>query len=108
MHNPAEEECFYKPLIRKIGDLGLVIKEGENEHGNVMKLIEQYELMSEKSKERKILLSFIKKSLEGHIDKEENEVFKLAKEHLDKDEASEMEKNFQIAKEKIKNKFGNN
>lgn len=51
-----------------------------------------------------MLLTIIKKELLAHIDMEENEIFKLAKAHLSQEKAQEMQKAFELEKERIKGK----
>ncbi len=100
-HNQAEEEVFYKPLKKKLGKLGIMVEAGPKEHELADSMLQAYAETKMELKERKVMLSMIKKAIESHIDKEENEMFKMAHEHLTTEEANEMKQQFAKRKEEI-------
>lgn len=104
LHNKAEEKAFYHPLKAKLGEIGIISEAGEKEHDLAMSLIDCYIKIDFKNKEKKILLSIIKKAIEAHIQVEEQEIFALAKKYFSNEEAKEINNEFEEIKEKMKTK----
>jgi hemerythrin-like domain-containing protein len=100
IHNRAEEDAFYNPLAEKLSDLALITTSSETEHDLVDEMMAKYEELEEE--EKNILIRTIKKSVESHISKEEEEVFNIAKERFSSAEEKEIFKTFQDVKEKMK------
>ena len=105
LHSKAEEEAFYKPLKSKAGKLKIIVDGGHEEHDLTIKMIEQLSKIKNNDKERSSLLSVIQKSLEAHINKEEDDMFKIAKERFSDKEAEKMSITMQEVKEKVKKKL---
>lgn len=105
MHNRAEEDTFYHRLAEKLNSLGLITTSSKEEHGLVDEMVAIYGGLEEK--EKNILIRAIKKSVENHISKEEEEVFNLAKESFSSTEQEEILNEFQDAKERIKENIDN-
>ena len=101
VHNEAEEEALYEPLTAKAGKLKIMVKVGHTEHDLVMKMLNQIE-KNKNEEEWKSLFTVIKKSIEAHINMEENELFDLAQKHFSAKEAQEIAKNMQELKKQYK------
>lgn len=101
VHNEAEEEALYEPLAAKAGKLKIMVKAGHSEHDLVMKMLNQIEKIKDEE-EWQSLFAVIKKSIEAHINMEENELFDLAKKHFSSKEAEEIAKNMKELKEQYK------
>ncbi|MCP5378662.1 MAG: hemerythrin domain-containing protein [Rickettsiaceae bacterium] len=101
VHNEAEEEVLYKPLTAKAGKLKIMVKVGHTEHDLVMKMLNQIE-KNKNEEEWKSLFTVIKKSIEAHINMEENELFNLAQKHFSAEEAQGIAENMQVLKKQYK------
>ena len=102
VHDEAEEKAFYAPLKEKIGDLALLMDISTKEHELVSTLIQHIKENKLNSKDSAVLISFLKKSLEGHIKKEENEVFQLAHNVFTPEEIDEITELFDQIKDDLK------
>ena len=78
-----------------------MVKAGHTEHDLVMKMLNQIEKIKNEE-EWKSLFTVIKKSIEAHINMEENELFDLAQKHFSAKEAQEIAKNMQELKKQYK------
>jgi hemerythrin-like domain-containing protein len=72
------------------------------EHELVSNLIQHIKENKLNSKDGAVLISFLKKSLEGHIKKEENEVFQLAHNVFTPEEIDEITELFDQIKDDLK------
>jgi hemerythrin-like domain-containing protein len=106
LHNRTEEKYFYLPLKEKLGDIGIIAENGAQEHHLVLKLLNRLEELDTVSDEWLTLFKIVKTSLEAHIEKEENDMFSIAKEQFNdsqaKEMASQIEKEKDILKKEIK------
>jgi hemerythrin-like domain-containing protein len=102
IHDKSEEQTFYEPLKKKIPNLAILIEIGTKEHELVANLIQYIKKTKPSGEDAAVLISFLKKSLEGHIKKEENEVFKLAKEAFNSEEIEKITEAFEQKKESLK------
>jgi len=99
VHNEAEEEVVYEPLTAKAGKLKIMVKSGYTEHDLVSKMLHKIEKI-EDEEEWERLFTVIKKSIESHIDKEENELFAVARKHFSDKTAEELASDMQELKKK--------
>ena len=72
------------------------------EHELVSTLIQHIKENKLNSEDSAVLISFLKKSLEGHIKKEENEVFQLAHNVFTPEEIDEITELFDQIKDDLK------
>jgi hemerythrin-like domain-containing protein len=107
LHNETEERIFYTPLKRKSPKLAMAIENGVEEHELVMRLFDQLHEQDLNAKEKQQLLTMIKRSIEAHIEKEENEVFSLAQELFSSEEISFMAEKWNKTKAELKQKMPN-
>lgn len=96
-HSHGEEAVFY-PALRENAEMVDLINEATEEHAEVENLLEDLEAMGAESEEWGSKLAELKKSVLHHVKEEEGEIFKKAKEILDKEEIQKMGKEFQEAK----------
>lgn len=94
-HARAEEQVLYEALkasdVEEADDLGF---EGYEEHAVADHLIHELEATETKDKRWGALMSVLKENLEHHIEEEEGNIFKKAREAFDADTAREMAENF--------------
>ncbi len=103
IHDEAEEKAFYGTLKEKVGDLAILMDISTKEHELVSSLIQHIKENKPNYEDSAVLISFLKKSLEGHIKKEENEVFQLAQNVFTPEEIHEITELFDQIKEDLKN-----
>lgn len=99
-HNKAEEEIFYDALTSKLDSLEIIPKAGTKEHDLASKIIDKLAKIDDEA-EWKILFSLLKKTIEAHVKKEEEDVFSLAEKHFSATEAKEMGKAMKSRKKEI-------
>jgi len=102
VHSLAEEKTFYEPLKRKLPNLALALEGGFEEHDIVFRLLQQLHETSLTIEEKIQLLEFIKRDIEAHIEKEETDIFNLAKTNFSKEEAQAIGEKFDKEKELLK------
>ncbi|HNP31257.1 MAG TPA: hemerythrin domain-containing protein [Nitrospirales bacterium] len=96
-HSHGEEAVFY-PALRENAEMVDLIDEATEEHANVENLLEELEELGPESEEWHSKLTELKKSVLHHVKEEEGEIFKKAKEILEKEEIQRLGKEFQEAK----------
>lgn len=101
LHNEAEEEAFYEPLQARAGAIKIVVKSAHEEHDLVIKMMKQLDKVKDED-ERTRLFSVMKKSLEAHIEMEEEDLFQLAEKHFSAKEAQEMAARMNQIKSELK------
>ena len=104
IHSEAEEEAFYQPLQSKLGKIKIIIKTGHDEHDLVMAMMKKIDKVDD-DQEWMELFSVIKKSLEAHIEMEEEDIFHLGKKHFTSKEAEEIATKMKKLKEKLANNY---
>lgn len=75
-----------------------MIEEATEEHAEVANLLEELEEIGPESEEWRSKLAELKKSVLHHVKEEEGEIFKKAKDLLEKEELQTLGKEFQDAK----------
>ncbi|MDT3779190.1 hemerythrin domain-containing protein [Nitrospira sp. MA-1] len=96
-HSHGEEVAFY-PALRENAEMVDLINEATEEHAEVANLLEELEELGPESEEWDSKLSQLKKNVLHHVKEEEGEIFKKAKEILEKEEIQTIGKEFQEAK----------
>ncbi len=96
-HSHGEEAVFY-PALRENAEMVDIINEATEEHTEVENLLEELEELGPESEEWDSKLAQLKKSVLHHVKEEEGEIFKKAKEILEKEEIQTLGKEFQDAK----------
>jgi hemerythrin-like domain-containing protein len=93
-HSHGEEAAFYSAL-RENAEMVDLINEATEEHAEVQNLLEDLEELGPESEEWGSKLADLKKSVLRHVKEEEGEIFKKAKEILEKEEIQRLGKEFQ-------------
>lgn len=99
-HSRAEEQVLYEALkdcdVKEADEKAF---EGYEEHAVADHLIQELEATQTEDKRWGALMVVLKENLEHHIEEEEGEFFKKAREAFDSDTAKEMATNFVSLKE---------
>jgi hemerythrin superfamily protein len=90
-HNILEEKAFYWPLERKSGSYHIIAEASEQEHNLVNEMINHIETSDFKPSECAAFIAILKRMVEAHILKEEENIFPLVKEIFSKNELQSME-----------------
>jgi hemerythrin-like domain-containing protein len=102
-HNQAEEETFYDFIRKKIATLDIIVEASDREHYLVDEILYSYSDIEEVDDETKrLIFSILKKSIEAHINKEEIEVFAIARKNMSLEEINEINSSFSAKKKEIK------
>lgn len=96
-HSQGEESVFY-PALKKHKEMQAMVDEATEEHDEVANLLEEMQELDIESEDWSSKLAELKKNVLHHVKEEEGEIFKKAKEILDKDEMQTLGKEFQEAK----------
>jgi iron-sulfur cluster repair protein YtfE (RIC family) len=97
VHMEGEEEYFY-PDLKK--DDAVTIIEGYYEHSLAKKVINDIEDEKKENDEWLARVKVLQDLIKHHIEEEEDEIFKLAKEKLNKKKEDEIYKKFKDLKKK--------
>jgi len=99
-HLQAEQEVFYRALLERVDDQDLLLEAFE-EHALVEKLIGDVESCAAGEPRWKDKLAGLKDLVEHHVEVGEGEIFEMAREHLEKEEAEQIALRMQARKEEI-------
>jgi hypothetical protein len=99
-HLQAEQEVFYSTLLQRIDDQDLLLAAFE-EHPLVAQLIKDVDSCAAEEQRWKEKLAALKDLVEHHVEQGEGEIFEMAREHLEKEEAEELGVRMQERKEEI-------
>jgi iron-sulfur cluster repair protein YtfE (RIC family) len=85
LHTKIEEEYLY-PVMEELEETRGLVEEAYEEHETVDELLAQLSIMAPQPNEFQELLVRLRGSLESHIRKEEDELFPMVEENLDREE----------------------
>lgn len=100
VHTETEEKTFYTFLAKQTG-LKEIIEHARNEHKVVSKLIDQIRKMSAEDDDWIKMVKKLKETIEHHVKEEEGEIFRKAKEVMDKNKAIELAEEMQQLKKEM-------
>ena len=86
IHTHIEEQIFYPHLLEN-GDeeLQKIVREGLEEHGQVKTLLPEISALSGDSEDFKAKLKVLIENVEHHVEEEEDEMFPMVEDQLDKE-----------------------
>lgn len=97
-HERMEEEIFY-PALRSGGEKAReIVLEGYEEHHLIDVILDELLEVPEEAEQWKAKLKVLKENLEHHIEEEEGEMFRRAKEALGKETLKELGRKMQQLK----------
>ncbi len=97
-HNPAEEIVFYPKLKEAAGDL---IDEAIDEHDEAESMLNELESMSPDSEEWTERCTELQHAVQEHIEEEESEIFKVAREVFNEDQARQLGEELTFEKDQV-------
>lgn len=86
IHTRIEEEIFY-PVLKEAAETRAITLEAYEEHKVVKELLEAMSALPPTSEQWTAKLTVLKENVEHHVEEEENEMFKQAREVLTKEQA---------------------
>jgi hemerythrin-like domain-containing protein len=91
IHSKAEEEVFYRPLCARVNKEDKELIDGSyDDHERVENLLSDIKGTSTRSDRWLDMVLDLREALEDHIDKEEGELFSIAREVFSTDEAEDI------------------
>ena len=97
-HERMEEDVFY-PALRANAEAKEIVLEGYEEHHVIDLILDELLEVPEESEQWKAKLKVLQENIEHHIEEEEGEMFKKAKQMFDKDALEELGVRMAAAKE---------
>jgi hypothetical protein len=97
-HERMEEDVFY-PALRANAEAREIVLEGYEEHHVIDLILDELLDVPEDSEQWKAKLKVLQENIEHHIEEEEGEMFKKAKQTFDKDMLEELGVRMAAAKE---------
>ena len=89
IHTRIEETIFY-PVLKAAAETRAITLEAYEEHKVVKELLEEMTALPQSSEQWTAKLTVLKESVEHHVEEEEGEMFKSAREVLTKEQAEEL------------------
>ena len=99
-HAKAEEEQLYT-LLRQHPSTASRMDDAYREHSEMEELLDRMSTIDYASAEWDEVCRALQQTVKHHVDEEENEIFKLAEEFIDKDVARDLEDRYLPAKERV-------
>ena len=97
-HEHMEETVFY-PALRSSAEAREIVLEGYEEHHVIDMILDELLDVPEESDQWKAKLKVLKENIEHHVEEEEGEMFKFAKQVFDEETLEEIGEKMQTAKE---------
>lgn len=101
LHSEAEHATFYKAL-RSHAETKEIVRHADKEHAEVKDYLENLSEGPTDSIKWMVLLGELKYSVEHHVEEEEGEMFKKAKQVIDKEKEKKLVEEMESFKEKIR------
>ena len=99
-HEEMEEQVFY-PALRAKATANEIVLEGYEEHHVIDMILDELLDLPEESEQWKAKLKVLKENIEHHIEEEEGEMFKIARQVFDAEMLEELGQKMRAAKEAI-------
>lgn len=100
IHAQIEEQIFY-PALKKANETREVTLEGFEEHKIIKQLLQEMESLSKESEQWTAKLSVLQETVEHHVEEEEGEMFKIAREALSKEQLNDLGARMDAQKKKL-------
>lgn len=97
-HSKAENSAFYT-FLREQEDTEAIAREAEEEHHVVELLLEELDELPKGDKQWIAKMTVLQENVEHHVEEEEGEMFKEAREVLGKEDEKRIAKEFQEGKQ---------
>lgn len=100
IHAEIEEQIFY-PALKKANETREVTLEGFEEHKVIKQLLHEMDALSKDSEQWTAKLSVLQENVEHHVEEEEGEMFKSAREAFSKEQLEDLGKRMEAEKKKL-------
>lgn len=100
LHAQLEEEIFY-PALAEENETAELVEEAYREHKEVKQTLQKLDKMDKNSDEWAELCTTLLENIEHHVEEEETELFKIAKEVLTAEALRDLGKQLQARKETL-------
>ena len=100
IHAEIEETIFY-PALKEASETRDIVMEGYEEHKIVKQLLEEMSTLSVDTEEWTAKLTVLKENVEHHVEEEEGEMFKSARQVLSKEQAEELGARMESQKKRL-------
>jgi Hemerythrin HHE cation binding domain len=100
VHAEIEEQIFY-PSLKRAAETREIVLEGFEEHKIVKQLLDEMAALDVDSEQWTAKLTVLKENVEHHVEEEEGEMFKSAREVLTKDQIEDLGAQMQAAKKQL-------
>jgi iron-sulfur cluster repair protein YtfE (RIC family) len=97
-HERMEEDIFY-PALREYAKAKEIVLEGYEEHHVIDMILDELLDVPEESEQWKAKLKVLQENIEHHIEEEEGEMFKKAKQAFEKEQLEELGQKMQATKQ---------
>jgi len=103
VHAHIEEKIFY-PVLKQEAETRAITLEGYEEHHVIKMLLGELEAMSVGSEQWAAKLKVLQENVEHHVEEEEQDMFKNAREVLDKKQLNELGARMEAEKSRLTTK----
>ncbi|HEY7915082.1 MAG TPA: hemerythrin domain-containing protein [Blastocatellia bacterium] len=100
IHTKIEETIFY-PVLKEAAETRDITMEAFEEHNVVKSLLEEMSAISVDSEEWTAKLTVLKENVEHHVEEEEGEMFKSARQVLSKEQIEELGARMEAQKKRL-------
>jgi len=100
IHAQIEEEIFY-PALKKANETREVTMEGFEEHKVIKQLLTEMEGLSPDNEQWTAKLSVLQENVEHHVEEEEGEMFKSAREAFSKEQLEDLGNRMSAQKKRL-------
>lgn len=100
IHAEIEETIFY-PVLKQAAETREIAMEGFEEHKVVKRLLDEMSALSVESEEWTAKLTVLKENVEHHVEEEEGEMFKSARQVLSKEQIEELGARMEAQKKQL-------
>jgi hypothetical protein len=100
VHAEIEEQIFY-PVLKKAAETREITMEAFEEHKLVKQLLDEMSALDVDSEQWTAKLTVLKENVEHHVEEEEGEMFKSAREVLTKDQIDDLGARMEAAKKQL-------
>ena len=100
IHAEIEEQIFY-PALKEAGETREITLESFEEHKIIKRLVQEMESLQKDSEQWTAKLSVLKETVEHHVEEEEGQMFKRAREVLSKEQIEDLGAQMEAQKEQL-------
>lgn len=100
IHAQIEEQIFY-PALKKAAETREIALEGFEEHKIIKRILQEMESLSKDNEQWKAKLTVLQETVEHHVEEEEGEMFKSAREVLSEEQLEDLGARMEAQKKQL-------